>query len=86
MSLIEGLSTECEGRPVSEVLSAVLNESGYEMMLRTEGSQDRLDNLAELKQAVYEYETTCGEDVPWSTTWPMWPSLPIATPGRWGTV
>ena len=35
MSLIEGLSTECEGRPVSEVLSAVLNESGYEMMLRT---------------------------------------------------
>ncbi len=62
VSLIEGLSTECEGRPVSEVLSAVLNESGYEMMLRTEGSQDRLDNLAELKQAVYEYETTCGEE------------------------
>lgn len=60
--MIEGLSTECEGRPVSEVLSAVLNESGYEMMLRTEGSQDRLDNLAELKQAVYEYETTCGEE------------------------
>ena len=44
------------------MLSAVLNESGYEMMLRTEGSQDRLDNLAELKQAVYEYETTCGEE------------------------
>ncbi len=62
VSLIEGLSTECEGRPVSEVLSAVLNESGYEMMLRTEGSQNRLDNLAELKQAVYEYETTCGEE------------------------
>ena len=32
------------------------------MMLRTEGSQNRLDNLAELKQAVYEYETTCGEE------------------------
>ena len=29
VSLIEGLSTECEGRPVSEVLSAVLNESGW---------------------------------------------------------
>lgn len=62
VSLIEGLSVGCEGRPVSEVLSAVLNESGYEAMLRTEGSQERLDNLAELKQAVYEYETTCGEE------------------------
>lgn len=32
-------------------------------MLRTEGSQERLDNLAELKQSIYEYETTCGEEV-----------------------
>lgn len=48
---------------MSEVLSALLNESGYEKMLRTEGSQERLDNLAELKQSVYEYETTCGEEV-----------------------
>lgn len=31
-------------------------------MLRTEGSQERLDNLAELKQSVYAYETTCGEE------------------------
>jgi DNA helicase-2/ATP-dependent DNA helicase PcrA len=31
-------------------------------MLRTEGSQERLDNLAELKQSVYEYETGCGEE------------------------
>ena len=37
-------------------------DGGYEAMLRTEGSQERLDNLAELKQAVYEYETTCGEE------------------------
>ena len=47
---------------VSETLSAVLDESGYERMLRTEGGQSRLDNLAELKQAVHEYETTCGEE------------------------
>ena len=31
-------------------------------MLRTEGGQERLDNLAELKQSVYEFETTCGEE------------------------
>ena len=62
LSLIDGFSDGYEGRPVSEVLSAILNESGYEKMLRTEGSQERLDNLAELKQSVHEYETTCGEE------------------------
>ena len=63
ISLIESFAAGYEGRPVSEVLSAILNESGYEKMLRTEGSQERLDNLAELKQSVYEYETTYGEEV-----------------------
>lgn len=63
LSLIEDFSKSYDGRPVSEVLAAILDESGYETMLRTEGSQERLDNLAELKQSVYEYETTCGEEV-----------------------
>ena len=62
VSLIQAFAAGQEGRPVSEVLSAILNQSGYEEMLRTEGSQERLDNLAELKQSVYEYETTCGEE------------------------
>lgn len=62
-SLIETFSTGSSGRPVSEVLAAILDESGYERMLRTEGAQDRLDNLAELRQSVYEFETTCGEEV-----------------------
>jgi DNA helicase-2/ATP-dependent DNA helicase PcrA len=48
--------------PVSELLSKLLDESGYEALLRTEGSQERLDNLAELKQAIHEFETTCGEE------------------------
>ena len=63
LSLVKDFSQSYEGRPVSEVLSALLNASGYEAMLRTEGSQERLDNLAELKQSIYEYETTCGEEV-----------------------
>ena len=62
VSLVELFSAGYENRPISEVLSALLNESGYEAMLRTEGSQERLDNLAELKQSVHEYETTCGEE------------------------
>ena len=52
-----------EGRPASEELSSLLDESGYERALRTEGAQDRLDNLAELKQSLYEFESNCGEEV-----------------------
>lgn len=63
VALIEQFAADYEGRPISEVLAALLNASGYECMLRTEGSQERLDNLAELKQSVYLYETTCGEEV-----------------------
>jgi DNA helicase-2/ATP-dependent DNA helicase PcrA len=47
---------------VSELLGEVLEKSGYEEARRTEGSGERLDNLAELKQSIYEYETTCGEE------------------------
>lgn len=62
IDLIEEMSVGYAARPVSELLSDVLDKSGYEKMLRTEGSSERLDNLAELKQSVYEYETTCGEE------------------------
>ena len=61
--LIEDFSATYEGRPVSELLSDLLNQSGYEQMMRTNGSQERLDNLAELKQSIYEYEVSCGEEV-----------------------
>lgn len=62
VALIERFSAGYQGLPVSELLNAVLDQSGYEVMLRTEGSQERLDNLAELKQSVYEYEISCGEE------------------------
>ena len=62
ISLVEELSAGCEGRSIAELLSEVLNRSGYEEYLRTEGSQERLDNLAELKQSVRDYEETGGEE------------------------
>ena len=62
VELVERFGARSPEMPVSELLSAILDESGYETMLRTEGAQDRLDNLAELKQAIYEFETTCGEE------------------------
>ena len=62
ISMIEKYAASYEEKNISEVLISILNESGYEKMLRTEGSQERLDNLAELKQSVFEYETSAGEE------------------------
>lgn len=62
LALIDRFSVGYLDMPISELLSALLDQSGYEAMLRTEGSQERLDNLAELKQSVYEYETSSGEE------------------------
>lgn len=62
LALIERLAVKVQAEPVSELLSELLDRSGYEAMLRTEGSQERLDNLAELKQSIYEYESVCGEE------------------------
>ncbi len=62
ISMIEKFASTYEDKTISEVLISILHESGYEKMLRTEGSQERLDNLAELKQAVFEFETSAGEE------------------------
>ncbi|MBR4824640.1 MAG: UvrD-helicase domain-containing protein [Spirochaetaceae bacterium] len=62
IDLIEKYSASYAGMQISELFSHVMNESGYELSLRTEGGQERLDNLAELKQSIYEYETSCGEE------------------------
>ena len=62
LDLVERYNGDYAGTSISELLSSLLDESGYEEALRTEGSQQRLDNLAELKQSVFEYETTCGEE------------------------
>jgi len=62
IQLIESFSSGYESRPISDVLEELLHKSGYEKLLRTEGSQNRLDNLAELKQQIHNYEISCGEE------------------------
>ena len=62
ISLIEKYAQSYSKMQISEIFSSIMNESGYELSLRTEGGQERLDNLAELKQSIYEYETSCGEE------------------------
>lgn len=62
LELIEKYKEIHKNMRVSEVVSAVLSESGYEEMLRLSGEQERLDNLAELKQSIYEFENATKEE------------------------
>jgi DNA helicase-2/ATP-dependent DNA helicase PcrA len=47
---------------ISDLMMAVMNESGYEAMLRLSGEDERLDNLAELKQSMFDFERSSGEE------------------------
>ncbi len=60
--LVEKYRKIYEDMKLSELLNDILNDSGYEALLRTDGEQERLDNLAELKQSVFEYENSAGEE------------------------
>ena len=62
IELIDRFAAQAPGQSISKLFNALLNASGYEKMLRTEGAQDRLDNLAELKQIILRYEISCGEE------------------------
>ncbi len=61
--LIEKYRAIFDSLELTELLTGVLSESGYEAMLRSNGEEERLDNLAELKQAIYEFSRTAGEAV-----------------------
>lgn len=62
IQLIEKYRTLTVTMKLSEIVTKILNESGYEAMLRQAGEQERLDNLSELKQAIFEFEKTSGEE------------------------
>ena len=61
--LIEKYRSIFDNMDLTDLLSGVLSESGYEAMLRSSGEEERLDNLAELKQAIFDFERKAGEDV-----------------------
>lgn len=60
--LVEKYAQLYKEMKVSDIMTALLDESGYEAMLRQAGEQERLDNLSELKQSVFEFEKTAGEE------------------------
>jgi len=59
--MIEKYRAIYQSMDLTDLLAGLLAESGYEAMLRMSGEEDRLDNLAELKQAIYDYEAKAGE-------------------------
>ncbi len=62
VKLIEKYRSRYKDMRVSELLSKMLRETKYEEMLRLDGDEDRLDNLAELKQGILEFENYYEED------------------------
>ena len=61
--LVEKYRAIYDGMDLTDLLSGVLQDSGYERTLRESGEEERLDNLAELKQAIYEFQRKAGEEV-----------------------
>ncbi len=61
--LFEEIENPIKNAHLTDILEFVLLNSGYEEFLRNDGEQERLDNLAELKQSIIDYENHCGEKV-----------------------
>ena len=62
VSLIEDLRVRCEIDPLTKLLDESLNRSGLMEMVRTDGDEDRLENIAELQQFVKSFEQTHQND------------------------
>ncbi|MEG2743936.1 MAG: UvrD-helicase domain-containing protein, partial [Clostridium sp.] len=62
IELIERYQKIYNEMSISDLLSEILNKSGYEAMLRQSGEEDRLDNIAELKNSISLYENGAGEE------------------------
>ena len=61
--LIEKYRAIFDNMDLTDLLAGVLHDSGYETMLRSAGEEERLDNLAELKQAIFDFTRKAGETV-----------------------
>jgi len=62
IDLIEKYRKIYKEKNITDLLKGLLDESGYEEMLKLGGEEDRLNNLAELEQSVVDYENSAGEE------------------------
>lgn len=56
VALIERIKLAAHGKSISDIVQMVLKESTLEQMYRTEGDQERLDNITELISSIKLYE------------------------------
>ena len=61
VELIERVKADYTNRSICDVVEELMTASGYETMLRENGDQDRLDNLAELRQSIIAFERDEGD-------------------------
>ena len=62
VDIIENFRRTYKEKSLSDLVTELMAATGYEAMLRQAGEQERLDNLAELKQSIDEYEKISGEE------------------------
>lgn len=62
VDIIENFRKTYKEKSLSDLVTELMAATSYEAMLRQAGEQERLDNLAELKQSIDEYEKTSGEE------------------------
>ena len=62
VDIIENFRRTYKEKSLSDLVTELMAATGDEAMLRQAGEQERLDNLAELKQSIDEYEKTSGEE------------------------
>ena len=62
VELVEKYNKVYKEMNLSDIFTGILNDSGYEAMLRGMGEDERLENLAELKESIFEFEKNSGEE------------------------
>ena len=63
VNLIDDLRLKYRQLTLTDLLNEILNKTNYEELLRKSGEDERLDNIAELKQSIFDYEISAGEEV-----------------------
>ena len=62
VEIIDMYNSRYKNMSITDVLEGILDKSGYEAMLKLAADQDRIDNVTELKQSIYDFENSTGEE------------------------
>lgn len=63
IELIEKYKKTYKEMNIGDIVDGILVDTGYEEMLFSQNAEERIENIAELKQSIFEYENLSGEDI-----------------------